>query len=179
MRFPDLFWIDYLLTMRNRDHFGQSGNANLCQPPVDILMDFEGSCAKADQILQGEFPEEGLTEATKWILHQMKYVAHPDSIPWKLTVEEYDGKVKSWKESTATSPATWVYLGHAKVCFAHHLLDKDSPEALELEEWRLRIVETHVLLLNYALKFGYVCERWMLIVLAMLEKDMMFAIPSG
>jgi len=79
--------IDRLLTERNRAHFGQSGNANFCQPPLEILMDFEGSCAKADMILQGEFPEEGLTPATKWILEQMKYVAHPDSIPWELTME--------------------------------------------------------------------------------------------
>jgi len=60
--------IDRLLTKRNRAHFGQSGNANLCQPPLEILMDFKGSCAKADKILQGEFPEEGLAPATKWIL---------------------------------------------------------------------------------------------------------------
>ena len=43
--------MDRLLAERNRDHFGQSGDANLCMPPVDILMDFEGSCAKADAIL--------------------------------------------------------------------------------------------------------------------------------
>jgi len=98
--------IGHLLTERNRAHFGQSGNANLCQPPLEILMDFEGSCAKADKILQGEFAEEGLTPATKWVLEQMKYVAHPDSIPWELKVEEYEGKIKSWKETTSTSPMT-------------------------------------------------------------------------
>jgi len=59
----------------------QSSNANLCQPPFEILMDFEGLCAKADKILQGELSEEGLTPATKWTLEQMKHVAHPDSIP--------------------------------------------------------------------------------------------------
>ena len=163
--------IDRLLTERNRTHFGQSKDANLCQPPVEILMDFEGSCAKADMILQGEFPEEGLTPATKWIFQQMKYVALPDSIPWELTVEEYEGKIKSWKETTSTSPVSGVHLGHGKVCFAKHLLDKGTPEALELEEWRSRIIVAHVLLLNYALKFGYVYERWLTIVNAMLEKD--------
>jgi len=107
--------IERLLTERNRAYFGQSGNANLCQPPLEILMDFKGSCAKAKKILQGKFPEEGLTPATKWILEQMKYVAHPDSIPWELTVEEYEGKIKSWKETTSTSPMTGVHLGHSNL----------------------------------------------------------------
>jgi len=72
--------IDRLLTERNRAHFGQSGNANLCQPPWEILMDFEGSCAKADMILQREFPEEGLTPATKWVLEQkiLTHNRHPN-----------------------------------------------------------------------------------------------------
>jgi len=116
-------------------------------------MDFEGLCAKADKILQGNFLEEGLTPATKCILEQMKCVAHPDSIPWELTVEECKEKIKSWKETTSTSPMTGVHLGHAKMCFAQHLLTKGSPEAIELEERRSRIIHAHVLLLNCALKF--------------------------
>jgi len=133
--------MDRLLTESSRAHFGQSGNANLCQPPLEILMDFKGSCVTADKIPQGEFPEEGLTPATKWIVEQMKCVAPPDSCPWELTVvEECEGKIKLWKETTSTSPMTGVCLGHAKICFAMHLLAKGSPEATELEEWRSRII---------------------------------------
>jgi len=53
---------------------------------------------------------------------------------------------------------TGVHLGHAKICFAPHLLAKGLPEAIELEEWRSQIICAHVLLLNYVLKFGYVYE---------------------
>jgi len=66
---------------------------------------------------------------------------------------------------------TGVHLGHAKICFAPHLLAKGSPEAIQLEERRSRIIYAHVLLLNYALKFGCVYEHWLGIVMTMFEKD--------
>ena len=50
-------------------------------------------------------------------------------------------------------------------------LTRGSPEAIELVEWRSRIIYAHVLLLNYALKFGYVYERWLGILVTILKKD--------
>jgi hypothetical protein len=64
-----------------------------------------------------------------------------------------------------------MHLGHLKSYWALHLLDKDSEEAKKLESQCQAILKGHLILLNYALKFGHPFECWLTVVNAMLEKD--------
>lgn len=112
-----------ILTACNQKHFGQSKNCNLTTPPLDVTMDFEGTCKKAEKLLTGTMETDKLDEATKWLLENMEYVTTPESIDHELTLEEFEGKIKAWKEQTSTSLASNVHLGHAKAYFTRHNLD--------------------------------------------------------
>ena len=77
-----------------------------------------------------------------------------DQIKHTITLEEYEGKIKSWDERTSTSPGTNMHLGHLKAYWARHNLAPESNEAKALEANRQATLDGHLLLLNYALHFG-------------------------
>jgi hypothetical protein len=64
-----------------------------------------------------------------------------------------------------------MHLGHLKAYWAEHNLEEGSDAEKELEETRKKILRGHLLLMNYALKFGYSYNSWKTIVNTMLEKD--------
>jgi hypothetical protein len=80
-------------------------------------------------------------------------------------------KLKTWDERTSTSPMTNVHLGHGKSYYADHSLEPGSPAEQKFTQFRQKIIEGHVSLLNYSLQFGYSYTRWQNIVNALLEKD--------
>jgi hypothetical protein len=86
-------------------------------------------------------------------------------------LEEYKGKIQKWDEHTSTSPGSNMHLGHLKAYWARHNFAKDSDEEAELESIRENILRGHLILLNYALQFGYSFDYWKMVVNAMLEKD--------
>lgn len=164
--------INTSLAERNQKHFSQAKDKSLTSPPFDITNDFEATCTRAEQLLAGTFPiPEELNEATKWLLQNFKRVAAVDAVDHVLTEAEFEGKIRSWKERTSTSPKSNVHLGHGKVYFARHPLDPNSEEAQLLEQQRSYVLRGHLVLLNYALQTGYSYNRWKVIVNAMLEKE--------
>ena len=64
-----------------------------------------------------------------------------------------------------------MHLGHLKAYCAEHTLTEDSDEAANLEKKCKQILDGHLLLLNYAIQFGYPFDKWKNIVNTMLEKD--------
>ena len=178
--------IEILLEERNRNHFGQSRDCNLTSPPFDFSMLFTGTCHIAEAILNGNytsnedlFPphsDDGyprLRELTRIFLDACNYVEESvkDSIPYTLTAAEYKGKITNWNERTSTSPCSNMHLGHLKAYWARHLLPDDSDEAEALEAARDTILKGHLVLLNYALQYGYSFDTWKKVVNTMLEKE--------
>lgn len=160
------------VSARLQKHFSQAKDCNLTSPPLDVTMDFEGTCAKAEAILNGTYDTSQMDDTTQWLLHHLQYtVGSQDAVDPTITADDFEGKIKVWNERTSTSPATDVHLGHAKAYYALHTLPKDSPEEERLENIRSSILKGHLLLLNYALQFGYSYDRWQTIVNALLEKD--------
>ena len=160
------------LTERLQEHFGQSKDCNLTSPPLDITMDFEGTCAKAEAILTGTMDTSDMDEATQWLMSHLRFVAgNRDAIDHVLTSDDFQGKIKAWDERTSTSPFTDVHLGHAKAYYALHPLEPGSEEETQFEAMRDRILGGHLTLMNYALQFGYSYGRWQSVVNALLEKD--------
>ena len=64
-----------------------------------------------------------------------------------------------------------MHLGHLRAYWAEHTLAEDTQEASALETARKNILKGHLLLLNYAIQFGYPFDKWKCIVNTMLEKD--------
>jgi hypothetical protein len=104
-------------------------------------------------------------------VEELKYKTTPDSINECLSLSEYKGKLSIWDERTSTSPSSNMHLGHLKAYWADHTLAKDTVEEQALETLRSKILRGHLLLLNYALKFGYSYNIWKHIVNTMLEKE--------
>jgi hypothetical protein len=147
---------------------------------------FTGSCHIAEAILNGNFTsdeelfpppsDEGyphLRELTKIFLEACKFIEETvkDKISHKLTAAEYKGKIQKWDESTSTSPGSNMHLGHLKAYWARHLLPEDSEGAEALQAARDSILKGHLLLLNYALQYGYSFDSWKMVVNTMLEKE--------
>jgi hypothetical protein len=86
-------------------------------------------------------------------------------------MEEYKGKIMAWGERTSTSPGSNMHLGHLRAYWAHHLLPEDSEDAKKLCNAHESILGGHLILLNYALQFGYSYSSWKMVVNTMLEKD--------
>ena len=178
-----------LLQERNQKHFGQSKECNLTSDPFDFTMEFEGVCHRAEAILNGVFStdpdlcpgvdqgateqESNIRELSKLFFEALQFVDSEvqDTIDYHLSEEEFKGKISKWDERTSTSPGTNMHLGHLKAYWARHSLVKGSDEEKELESARQSILEGHLILLNYALKFGYSFDSWKMVVNTMLEKE--------
>jgi hypothetical protein len=90
-----------------------------------------------------------------------------------ITYGAFVSKLKTWRESTSTSPSG-MHLGHYKALLARHefsdLPDRD-PRRAELEQKRDEILQLHFQMINYALENGYSYTRWQQIANAMLFKE--------
>jgi hypothetical protein len=102
-------------------HFGQAKNCTWTTPPLDVTMDFDACCEKAEAILTGTYTTEELDTATKWVVDNMQYITESqEAISYEITEAEFMGKLKVWDERTSTSPMTNVHLGHGKAYYADH-----------------------------------------------------------
>ena len=69
-------------------------------------MNFEGSCLKAEAILNGTMDTINMDPLTTLFIEVLQYTSEPGVVDAKLTAEEFEGKVKAWDERTSTSPAS-------------------------------------------------------------------------
>jgi hypothetical protein len=104
-----------------------------------------------------------LKTSTFQTLHETFAHSSPlDAVSDAVTLEEWTGKMKSWKETTSTSPSG-MHLGHHKTLIKPFLPDNPPPETppelLELESQRQDIAQAQVDLLNLAIKNQYTYER--------------------
>ena len=139
-----------------------------------------GTCIQADGDSDSTEPHprgplhlqcEDTSPLVQLLLDSLQYTSRPDFISEQLTEEEYKGKIKAWNESTSTSPTTNMHLGHLKAYWADHTLPENSEEAQTLQQSRQQILQGHLALLNYAIRFGHPFQPWTHIVNTMLEKD--------
>lgn len=100
-----------------------------------------------------------------------------NSIPYDITPEDFSGKIKSWRESTTTSPSG-RHLGRYKTLYAKFPIPPDiTPDinvsALRMEfETKQKDIQTAIVtIINYCLRTGYALKRWHNIVNAMIFKE--------
>jgi hypothetical protein len=96
------------------------------------------STISSDMILNGEdpFEEVNIPDIARELLASFAHSSPLDAVSDKVTLDEWTGKMKSWKETTSTSPSR-MHLGHHKTLIK--LFHPDNPPAntppklLELE----------------------------------------------
>jgi hypothetical protein len=168
--------LDTLLA-RIQYHFGQAKGSTWTSGPLDTTDNFKAADEMADRILDGTFERDPqLAPQVSNLLDYLQY-SHEncqEAVKWEVTPAEFKGKLKVWDERTASSPYSGIHLGHGKAYYAEHHMETDTEEGAamvaELEAIREKIRDGHLLLLNYAIKFGFVYPRWKVIVNSLIEK---------
>lgn len=146
---------------------------------------FCGDDPGASNILQGHYDHTPFSDSVKLLLQHLQItqdLCKEQSFP-TITEGEFIGKLKVWKESTATSPSG-LHLGHYKALIArheysndnedHNQLDLDDATPSKKDEWdhmQRSIRQFQVNLINYALERGYSYRRWQTVANTILFKD--------
>ena len=106
------------LLHRNQQHFGQAQGTPFTIPPLSEHIDFSASTHYADLILSGEYPTENLDAATALLVKHLQQTSlNHNAVTDQVTDSDFVGKMKTWKESTSTSPSGY-HLGHWKALCA-------------------------------------------------------------
>jgi hypothetical protein len=181
------------LQRRNRQHFGQAHGTPFTIDPLSNDLTFCGDSPNAEEVLAGTYQiDPQCPDSVRLLLQHLKQtheIATMQTYP-TVSLEEFQGKLRTWRESTTTSPSG-MHLGHYKTLFAKHKysnvppldpaipLDDDRTEEhqrqLALKEAYDNMQQTlawvHLSLLNYALERGYSYTRWQRIANTILFKD--------
>ena len=120
--------IEAQLQAHLKKHFAQAEETPFRQPHLGEGTDFSASTETARKVLSNEtdYDNDKMNLATLMLLLHCKKDWGED-ISVTMTDKQFDGKLKSWKESTTTSPSG-VHLGHLKSYYATHSLDPESDE---------------------------------------------------
>ena len=161
--------IERLLIKRNQQHFGQANDTPFITTGIQDQVQYNGTGNVAELILNGEYDNPTLAEATKLFINHLKRKTQT-KLKGAITCEEFKSKLKTWPEKTATSPSG-LHLGHYQVLRRHHGLAQDDPQRKNIERGQDLLTEARVELINYALKFGYNYHRWTKVVNVMIQKD--------
>lgn len=166
----------YHLQARNRNHFGQAHNTPSTQAPLIDDLGFTGNTADGNAILQGTYNISDLSPPVQLLIaHLQCHYIGPRSQQFQpsITEADYVGKLKSWSESTSTSPSG-LHLGHYKALIARHEysdLHPDEPLRVQWDQMQADLRDVHLTLLNSALQRGYSFMRWQQVSNAMLFKE--------
>jgi hypothetical protein len=101
------------------------------------------STIRADMILNGKDPFEDIDipDIAGEILASFAHSSPLNAVSDEVTLDDWTGKMKSWKETTSTSPSG-MHLGHHKTLIKQFHPDNPPantpPELLELESQRLQ-----------------------------------------
>lgn len=162
--------IEEKLRERNQKHFGQAAGTFPTIGSFSEQIDWGASTHHAELILNGEYNTCDVDDIAEEFIKVMKKKTDLDTISDLLTVDDWKGKMNSWKESTSTSPYGF-HLSHSKILLANHGLKSDSKEAEELDKIRDTLIAWQVEMINLAIKNRYTFDRWRTVVNVMILKD--------
>jgi hypothetical protein len=121
-------------------------------------------------ILKGDYNAAELDGITQLLLKHCETVSSLDVVQPELTMDEFVGKIKVWRETTSTSPSG-RHLGHYKtvgkpIAYACTREERDA-----LEDDRIAILQAHLDIINYCMYHGYSLQRWQQVVNVMILKE--------
>ena len=172
--------IVFHLTERNRRHFGQAAGSPFTIPPLSTQLGYDAQSETAEQILRGEYRDEGTDSNVQLLLQYLNFTADTEQLQVEASISEAEfcGKIRAWRESTSTSPSG-LHLGHYKALIARHKYasipededDEHRQNRERLTRMQQDLLDLHLTLLNYALTRGYSYNRWKKVANTILFKD--------
>jgi hypothetical protein len=165
-----------VLQKRNRIHFGQAHGTPFTVKPLVGYFGYSGCTLAGRQVLNGNFDFDTVTDTSiAAILKHMKKqnACQRHAIRPEITLSAFQSKLKSWRESTATSPSG-LHLGHYRSMIARHAYsdrESDDPDKQRLDHMQRELCMLHLRIINYALTRGYSYRRWQQVVNSMLWKE--------
>jgi hypothetical protein len=165
--------VEYYLMLRNRLHFGQAQGTPFTTAPLQEDIDWAATSVSTEQLLQGTYVSTTPIPHCNDLLRACRAKTELDKISDDMTMQEFRGKVKVWRENTTTSPSG-RHLGRYKALFrdVHIKQDEDMsddavPFATKQEQLAALILE----IINYCIRNTYVLERWKTVINVMIFKD--------
>ena len=163
------------LQKQNQKHFGQAQGTPFTIPPLSDDLGFTSMTPSGKLILDGQYNVAHLDASVQLLVKHLRSNkrAEETTIQPSIGYEDFVNKIKTWRESTSTSPSG-QHLGHYKALLARHeysdLPEKD-PRRARLDQQREEILSVHWKMINYALERGYSYRRWQQVANAMLFKE--------
>ncbi len=162
--------IERQVIQQNIKHFGQANNTPFTMEPLRSMQQLADPMAQ--DISRGEVPTEirgSSFEETVALLKALEIPSNLEQIEWNLDLTTLKGIYRHWKEKTATSPSG-RHLGHFHALLKPDGIDRtDESENIQADRaddiWII-----HLIMIQTAVKWGYVPERWKEVLTLMLEK---------
>jgi hypothetical protein len=144
------------LLLYNREWFRQAKSTPFGEGDLFRLLDYDGLTEEADSIISGECIEYmgiPMSSELRVFLEECKRPSTVRTISSVISVDDFRKTVRTWMESTSTSPSG-RHLGHYKVA----LLDD-------------MVADIHTSMLNLPITFGSAPSRWKHSITPLIEKD--------
>jgi hypothetical protein len=116
---------------------------------------WSASTNEAELVLKGECNNEETSDITRLFLDNMTRVTEAEDTPKFLTMKEFTGKFRVWRESTVSTSPNGRYLGHYKALVACIDRSLDVGKRKLYKTYQEEISECYISLINYAIK-----HRW-------------------
>ena len=162
--------IEYYLLLRNRRHFGQAHGTPFTTPSFTTKFNWAAETSMAEMVLKGDFPSDDLDYIAKLFLSHCQQIPDIQPQPDTITLRQFKGKMKVWRETTSTSPSG-RHLGHYKALFARIDPTLDTITQATLARQQKNLANLYVDMINYAIKYRYSFERWKQITNSMIYKE--------
>ena len=166
--------IEHYVRLRNRGHFGQAQGTPFTESPLEQHINWQADSITCNEILQGYHQIKTIDTIPQCqsLLDSCKAATELDLLPYEITDTEFEGKIRSWSESTTTSPSG-RHLGQYKALFTN-IPEKDDeihPDDIPIKAKQAFIARAIISIINYCLRTGYVLERWKTIINTMIFKE--------
>ena len=106
--------IEFYLRLQNQRHFGQAEGTPFTSSSMKKKFDWSAFTQEAELVLNGEYTDEELTNVQQMFLNNLQRISQNKVSTNYITTEDFDGKMRKWKETTSTSPSS-RHLRHYKV----------------------------------------------------------------
>lgn len=161
--------IEQLLLQSNRHHFSQADGTPLTRPPFTADIGYKADGYSVEMILSGQQAYQNTSEATALLIKHLQRRT-VQTLKGTISYNDVLQKLKYWKETTTTSPSG-LHLGHYPCSWKDPRMHPTDPNRDQILQQQKQVLLATVVLLNYAIKFGYSFQRWQKIVNIMLLKN--------
>ena len=161
--------------MRNRGHFGQAQGTPFTEPPLSDTVNWSADTTFCDDILNGVHHQVDTIDSVpqcQALLTTCKVASDLDMLPAEITEHEFAGKIKSWRETTTTSPSG-RHLGRYKALFIPlgQSLEQIRNHEIDYKAKQQFIIKCIVAVINFCIRHSYALERWKTIINTMIFKE--------